>query len=224
MIVVALARGGREPRWEREEEIFRLLRTMVMIACQLLTGPQGSRDVQLGTQKRLIRTIGGMDISSWYSEPHAQPQSAECDEEAAWPNKLNGNSIRHLKTFNDMPKRRREEDAEPKPPKKKTQKDDVVPLKVLVAKPAPSAPAADIDFPRGGGSSFTPLETKAIRAEAFQELKDEQIFKVRPCPVFFGNKHGINYYLVLPGCGQAEASERSTKAGFIQISKCIEKC
>lgn len=83
------------------------------------------------------------------------------------------------KTFNDMPKRRREEDAEPKRPKKKAPKDDAVPLKALVAKPVPHVPAADIDFPRGGGSSFTPLETKAIRAEALQELKDEQIFKVR---------------------------------------------
>lgn len=40
-------------------------------------------------------------------------------------------------------------------------------------------PVADIDFPRGGGSSFTPVETKAIRAEALREIKDEEIFKVR---------------------------------------------
>lgn len=40
-------------------------------------------------------------------------------------------------------------------------------------------PAPDeIDFPRGGGSSFTPLEQKAIRAEAIKEA-DEEIFKVR---------------------------------------------
>jgi len=76
-----------------------------------------------------------------------------------------------------MHKRQREEDAESKRPKKKVQRSDAVPLKAFVPKPA--APAAEIDFPRGGGSSFTPLETKAIRAEALQELKDEQIFNVR---------------------------------------------
>lgn len=38
----------------------------------------------------------------------------------------------------------------------------------------------DVDFPRGGGSSFTPLEVKAIRAEAVKEANDE-LFKVRSC-------------------------------------------
>ncbi len=35
----------------------------------------------------------------------------------------------------------------------------------------------EVDFPRGGGSSFTPVEYKQIRAEAIKELKDE-VFKV----------------------------------------------
>jgi len=34
----------------------------------------------------------------------------------------------------------------------------------------------EVDFPRGGGSSFTPVEYKQIRAEAIKELKDE-VFK-----------------------------------------------
>ena len=38
--------------------------------------------------------------------------------------------------------------------------------------------AGEVDFPRGGGSSFTPVEYKSIRAQAIQELKDEDIFKV----------------------------------------------
>ena len=38
--------------------------------------------------------------------------------------------------------------------------------------------AEEVDFPRGGGSSFTPLEVKTIRAEAFQEANDE-LFEVR---------------------------------------------
>ncbi|KXN86783.1 rRNA biogenesis protein RRP5 [Leucoagaricus sp. SymC.cos] len=41
----------------------------------------------------------------------------------------------------------------------------------------PSALAAEeVDFPRGGGTSFTPLEVKAIRAEAVKEA-DEALFK-----------------------------------------------
>ena len=34
-----------------------------------------------------------------------------------------------------------------------------------------------VDFPRGGGTSFTPLEVKAIRAEATKEA-DAELFKV----------------------------------------------
>ena len=49
--------------------------------------------------------------------------------------------------------------------------------KTVVPAPAISAPD-EIDFPRGGGSSFTPLEQKAIRAEAIKEA-DEEIFNVR---------------------------------------------
>lgn len=35
----------------------------------------------------------------------------------------------------------------------------------------------EVDFPRGGGTSFTPLEVKAIRAEAVKEA-DQELFKV----------------------------------------------
>jgi rRNA biogenesis protein RRP5 len=35
----------------------------------------------------------------------------------------------------------------------------------------------DVDFPRGGGTSLTPLEVKTIRAEAAKEA-DEALFKV----------------------------------------------
>jgi rRNA biogenesis protein RRP5 len=47
-------------------------------------------------------------------------------------------------------------------------------------KPAPSTSnllASEIDFPRGGGTSFTPLEVKNIRAEAVKEADDE-LFEV----------------------------------------------
>jgi rRNA biogenesis protein RRP5 len=36
----------------------------------------------------------------------------------------------------------------------------------------------EIDFPRGGGTTYTPQEVKAIRAEAMKEA-DEELFKVR---------------------------------------------
>lgn len=36
----------------------------------------------------------------------------------------------------------------------------------------------EVDFPRGGGTSFTPVEYKAIRSEALKELNDEVVFKV----------------------------------------------
>lgn len=39
-------------------------------------------------------------------------------------------------------------------------------------------PAEEIDFPRGGGTSFTPLEVKTIRAEAVKEANVE-LFEVR---------------------------------------------
>jgi rRNA biogenesis protein RRP5 len=35
----------------------------------------------------------------------------------------------------------------------------------------------EVDFPRGGGTSFTPLEVKAIQAEAIKEA-DEELFEV----------------------------------------------
>ena len=36
----------------------------------------------------------------------------------------------------------------------------------------------EVDFPRGGGSSFTPLEYKIIRAEAIKEADQDLLFKV----------------------------------------------
>ncbi len=44
-------------------------------------------------------------------------------------------------------------------------------------KPTTSLLTADVDFPRGGGTSFTPLEVKALRAEALKEANAE-LFEV----------------------------------------------
>ncbi|KAH8099388.1 nucleic acid-binding protein [Cristinia sonorae] len=75
-------------------------------------------------------------------------------------------------------KKRQLEDSSATPKAKKTKVDSA-------AKPT-TKPAADkplqstsnlvqeeVDFPRGGGTSFTPLEVKAIRAEAVKEANDE---------------------------------------------------
>jgi rRNA biogenesis protein RRP5 len=45
---------------------------------------------------------------------------------------------------------------------------------------ATSTMAEEVDFPRGGGTSFTPLEVKTIRAEAVKEA-NEELFEV--CPI-----------------------------------------
>lgn len=56
---------------------------------------------------------------------------------------------------------------------KKTQAENSKPLA-----PSSNLVQEDVDFPRGGGTSFTPLEVKAIRAEAVKEA-NEELFNVR---------------------------------------------
>ena len=70
----------------------------------------------------------------------------------------------------------------PVPKAKKTRVEDKQ-KKAKAAGSGPLAPASnliqeEVDFPRGGGTSFTPLEVKAIRAEAAKEA-NEELFHVR---------------------------------------------
>jgi len=58
-----------------------------------------------------------------------------------------------------------------KPEKKRKSEADQVPVQTT------SGPNGEVDFPRGGGTSFTPAEVKSIRAEAQREA-NEDIFKV----------------------------------------------
>ena len=51
------------------------------------------------------------------------------------------------------------------------------PKKSRTAKTTNFLMTEEVDFPRGGGTSFTPLEVKAIRAEAVKEANAE-LFKV----------------------------------------------
>jgi hypothetical protein len=74
------------------------------------------------------------------------------------------------------------EETAPIPKAKKTRVGDKH-KKVKTAGSGPIAPVTnlvqeEVDFPRGGGTSFTPLEVKAIRAEAVKEA-NEELFHVR---------------------------------------------
>lgn len=46
------------------------------------------------------------------------------------------------------------------------------------AQPVSTLIADEVDFPRGGGTSLTPLEVKTLRAEAAKEA-DKELFAVR---------------------------------------------
>jgi len=90
-------------------------------------------------------------------------------------------------------KRNLEEDTSPKAKKSKLaaegstdKKRKMVKAKVKADKPLETTSNVvpeEIDFPRGGGTTFTPQEVKAIRAEAMTEADD--LFKVRMHYVFF---------------------------------------
>ncbi len=73
-----------------------------------------------------------------------------------------------------------ETSGSPKAKKTKTEK-TTKKAKEETPKPAPTHStlvAEDIDFPRGGGTSLTPLEVKTLRAEAAKEA-DSELFAVR---------------------------------------------
>jgi rRNA biogenesis protein RRP5 len=80
-------------------------------------------------------------------------------------------------------------------PKAKKTKVDHKPHKQqsLADKPVQSTSslvAEDFDFPRGGGSSFTPLEVKSIRAEAVKEA-NEELFKVSSIHVVVAHSYNV---------------------------------
>ncbi|KAL1677463.1 hypothetical protein EV122DRAFT_214020 [Schizophyllum commune] len=69
-------------------------------------------------------------------------------------------------------KRTLEDSSSPQKSKKtKTQKTEKS-AKKTASQSASTLVQEEVDFPRGGGSSFTPLEVKAIRAEAVKEAND----------------------------------------------------
>lgn len=79
-------------------------------------------------------------------------------------------------------KRAREETSAPKAKKTKV---DHKPSKSQAEKPAQptsSLLTEEVDFPRGGGTSFTPLEVKTIRAEVAKEAND--LFQVSSISIF----------------------------------------
>ncbi|TCD61307.1 rRNA bioproteinsis protein rrp5 [Steccherinum ochraceum] len=75
-------------------------------------------------------------------------------------------------------KRQLDESSGPKAKKTKVDKSEK-PVKVHAEKPLQQSSnlvVEEVDFPRGGGTSFTPLEVKTIRAEAVKEA-DDQLFE-----------------------------------------------
>ncbi|KAL6310100.1 U3 snoRNP-associated protein Rrp5 [Sparassis latifolia] len=74
-------------------------------------------------------------------------------------------------------KKRALEEAADSPKAKKKKVDDAgIKQKASTGKPVASTSSVvqeEVDFPRGGGTSFTPLEVKTIRAEAAKEANEE---------------------------------------------------
>jgi hypothetical protein len=116
-----------------------------------------------------------------------------CKSPCAHSNLLFGSCLRlHMSNKTKATKKRTLEEANITTPKAKKSKlsdgtksvkakQDNGKERAKVTQPLQSASklvAEDIDFPRGGGTSFTPLEVKAIRAEGLKEAEDE-LFKVR---------------------------------------------
>ena len=88
------------------------------------------------------------------------------------------------------------------PAQKRTLDESSVPRKSKKPKVTDAGPSAapqrvvadEIDFPRGGGTSFTPLEFKTIRAEAVKEA-NEELFEV--CLPVQNDRIYISYILDL---------------------------
>ena len=64
--------------------------------------------------------------------------------------------------------------------------------------------AEEVDFPRGGGTTFTPLEVKTIRAEAVKEA-NEELFEVCVTEVLY------HYPSATSASGRAEDQEEKTQ-------------
>lgn len=84
------------------------------------------------------------------------------------------------------------------PKSKKTKVDDSskkskAPKQDKPLQPASNLLTEDIDFPRGGGTTFTPVEVKAIRAEAAKEAEDEIFQVIVHC--YIHNLTVINWYI-----------------------------
>ena len=77
-----------------------------------------------------------------------------------------------------MPKRARDGEKKDDFSSKKPRKDGGQSLGHMAKVSKVAVPATEIDFPRGGGSSLTPLEQKTIYAEAAMEVREEGIIKV----------------------------------------------
>lgn len=76
-----------------------------------------------------------------------------------------------------MPGKKRELNSSPERSPKKPKKHHEKPLEKPVVATSLLVPD-EVDFPRGGGSSLTPLEYKTIQAEAAKDVADEMLLEV----------------------------------------------
>ena len=73
----------------------------------------------------------------------------------------------------------------------------------------------EVDFPRGGGTSFTPLEVKTLRAEAVKEANQE-LFEV----MFLLSAHyAVHLTLVFVGCSNRCSEEQKAQAQIRSSSR-----
>lgn len=94
-----------------------------------------------------------------------------------------------------MSKRLLDESSVATPQSKKAKITDSKPRKEQTQEHLPPSKLTteEIDFPRGGGSSFTPIEVKAIRAEALQEA-DEELFEVGSLRVLLSTSKTTDHF------------------------------
>ena len=77
-------------------------------------------------------------------------------------------------------KRTLEDPSTARRPKKTKLSDNASTKTQKTTQPPSSLLTEEVDFPRGGGTTLTPAEVKAIRAEGIKEA-DNELFKVCLC-------------------------------------------
>lgn len=136
-----------------------------MLKCPTITTP--------GSNSRIFRDRCPQVLVFPFHPPHASGRTVMAKAtKRTLEDAGEGTSPKKIKLATKLEKKRKSEAAQ-------------VPVQ------ASSGPNDEVDFPRGGGTSFTPAEVKTIRAEAQREAH-EDIFKVN-IYVAFAHFHMLSY-------------------------------